>query len=395
MNVWRSVVLLALAVGIVLGPVPVARAATPRVIQVSPSGDDSTGNGSVASPFRSISHAIAAASPGTTIIVEPGTYSTMIALDKSVTVESDSDQIDAVSKTVIDAKGQSHGVWIHGVAASGSVVRGFTLKNADDQGILVEDTAHVLVEDNVVTNNALQPADAPRDYRVMAEDKAIQLEGTSDTEVQNNTVSENKHGGIAVLDSQTNPAVGNDLAGNRVTNNHGDCGIVLASYLPGKGLRDNVVERNDVTGNVAGIVVAADPPGTSTVGTVVRGNLVAGNQLPGIIIHSNAADQVVSGTEVSENTIRQNGADPGIRLNEATGIVIAGAVVPVTNTTLRANTISDESVPVWQFDPTARPQFAWGNLLPSTNVLPSVALGLALFLVACILVIRSVSRKRI
>ena len=394
MDVWRRAILLALAGGLLLGPVTVAWAATPSVLQVSPSGDDLAGNGSAESPFRSIAHAVAVATPGVTIIVEPGTYSTMITLDKSVTVESDSDKAEAVSKTVIDAKGQAHGVWIHGAAASGSIVRGFTLKNADDQGILVEDTAHVLVENNVVTNNGLQPADAPRDYQVMAEDKAIQLEGTSDTVVRNNTVSQNKHGGIAVLDSQTNPAVGNDLDGNRVTSNNGDCGIVLASYLPGKGLRNNVVERNTVTGNVAGVVVAADPPGTSTVDTVVRGNLIAANQLPGIIIHSNASDQIVSGTEVSENTIRQNGADPGIHLNEATGIVIAGAVVPVTNTTLRANTISDESVPVWHFDPTARPRFAVSDLLPSTRVSEFLALGIALGLVAA-LIVRSLLKKRV
>jgi hypothetical protein len=45
------------------------------IIHVATNGNDSTGNGSAASPFRSISRALQAATPGTAIRIHPGTYS--------------------------------------------------------------------------------------------------------------------------------------------------------------------------------------------------------------------------------------------------------------------------------------------------------------------------------
>jgi hypothetical protein len=345
-----------------------ALALSSLVLYVSPHGDDAGGSGTRRAPFATIAHALTVAPPGSTIVLEPGVYPTMVTIDWPVTLESDASYANAMATTVIDGTGRPNGVWIHGQAAAGAVVRGVTVENANDQGILVEDVADVTIEDTVVTSNALHPRPAPSDYRIMPEDKAIQLVGTRRAMVQHNIVTANRHGGIAVLDSPTNPAVGNIVSKNRVANNQGDCGIVVAAYVSGKGVSDNVVEGNTVVGNVAGIVVAADPPGTAATDNVVRGNVIVGNRLPGVIVHSNARDQVVSGTFVSENTIRDNGSFPGIHLNESAGIAIVGAVAPVTNTIVRNNRISDEAIPVWRFDPTARPLFSVGAVPPWVGV---------------------------
>lgn len=337
------------------GILPTASAADAPVLYLSPAGDDRSGNGSKSSPYQTVGRALAEATPGATIILLPGTYRTTIAVDKQLTIESDPEAPGAAASTIVDATGQSHGVWIHGSAAAGSVVRGLTVRNANDGAIIVADTRDVLVENNQVTNNALRPGAPPAEYAIMAESKAIQLQGTRAAVVRNNSVTENWHGGIAVLDSPANPGVKNQVVGNQIIGNQGDCGVVLAAYVPGKGIQANVVEKNTVRNNVAGIVVAADPEGTSATDNVVTGNLVEGNQLPGVIVHSNAPNQVVSGTVVSDNVIRRNGADPGVNLKDTAGIAIIGAYVPVTNTTVRNNTITEERVPVWQYDPTPQP----------------------------------------
>jgi len=43
----------------------------------------------------------------------------------------------------------------------------------------------------------------------------------------------------------------------------------------------------------------------------VTGNTGTGSGLPGIIVHSNSAGDVVSGTAVRDNTLSGNGPDPG------------------------------------------------------------------------------------
>lgn len=350
-----------------------ASAADPQVIYLSPTGDDRTGSGSRSAPYQTVGRALVEATPGATIILAPGTYRTTIEVDKRLTIESDPAVAKAAASTVVDATGESHGVWIHGAAAAGSIVRGLTVRNANDGGIIVADTSDVVVENNQVTNNALRPGAPPPEYEIMAEAKAIQLQGTQGVIVRNNSVTANQHGGIAVLDSRLNPGLKNQVVGNQIIGNVGDCGVVLAAYVPGKGIQANVVQQNTVRNNVAGIVVAADPEGTSATDNVVTGNLIEGNQLPGVIVHSNAPNQVVSGTVISDNTIRQNGADPGVNLKDTAGIAIIGAVVPVTNTTLRNNTITDERVPVWQYDPSPP---------PSNGAIPSLASNRQLLLAA-------------
>ncbi|HEX5416678.1 MAG TPA: right-handed parallel beta-helix repeat-containing protein [Chloroflexota bacterium] len=363
------------------GPMPVTFAADAPVLYLSPTGDDRSGTGSKSSPYQTIGRALGEATPGATIILLPGTYRTTIGIEKQLTIESDPEVANAAASTIIDATGQSHGVWIHGSGAAGAVVRGLTVRNANDGAIIVADTSDVLVENNQVTNNALHPGPAPAEYAIMAESKAIQLQGTRGAVVRDNRVTANWHGGIAMLDSPANPGVNNQVVGNQIVGNQGDCGVVLAAYVPGKGIQANVVEQNTVRNNVAGIVVAADPEGTSAVDNVVTGNLIEGNQLPGVIVHSNAPNQVVSGTVVSNNTIRRNGADPGVNLKDTAGIAIIGAYVPVTNTTVRNNTITDERVPVWQYDPPPQLGPSAGPSLTNNRQLLLTIAGIAAVLV--------------
>lgn len=51
------------------------------IIHVATNGNDSTGKGSAASPFRTIGRAVQAATPGTAVRIHPGTYSTRVNIN--------------------------------------------------------------------------------------------------------------------------------------------------------------------------------------------------------------------------------------------------------------------------------------------------------------------------
>ncbi len=267
----------------------------------------------------------------------------------------------------IDATGCDIGVYV-GPGITGVRIAGATISGAGDHGILVQDTSGVAIADDVVSGNGLAPhlcppPPTPPSGPCIPEDKAIALVGTSYSTVLDNAVVGNKaDGGIAITDDGTpgpgtlnpgtpSPATGNLVFGNRVVGNAGGCGIVLASYVAGEGASRNVVAGNVVAGNPAGIIVAADLPGTAAQGNWVVRNTVADNFLPGIILHANAPGDVVLATVVAGNTIYRNGPDPsaagGHGPTKPTGVIVVGEVTAITGTLVADNPINHEHFGVW------------------------------------------------
>jgi hypothetical protein len=161
------------------------------------------------------------------------------------------------------------------------------------------------------------------------EGKAIQLSGTSNSVVSHNILTDDLFGGIAVTDDgavdpgalnsgNSNPAVNNLVAGNLISNVSNDCGIVIAVYNP-QVASDNAVIGNQVYGSsppfgvnpyVGQIVVATDGPNATIQRTLLSGNTVVGSTLPGIVLHSNAPGDAISGTVIRQNTLGNNGYYP-------------------------------------------------------------------------------------
>lgn len=326
-----------------------------RTVYVGPGGSDTTGSGSRTAPYRTIQKAIDAVPSGGTVVLQPGTYRTMVSITKVVTLESESGQSGTSATTIIDATGQPVGILIDGTAAAGTTISGLTVEHANNHGIFVHDSSDVTIENDVITDNGLKP------NKKLDEDKAIQLVGTSNSLVADNIVTFNKaDGGIGVADDGhvdpgaatpglARPGDGNTIRGNTVERNTGGCAIVIASYNPGQGVAKNVVTANRLVDNVPGpIVVAADPPGTSATDNVVSDNTVMGGAIAGIIVHSNAPGQSVADNVVTGNTVSGNGADKQVGDMRPTGIVIAGTVGPVSGTRITANAISNEYYGIWQ-----------------------------------------------
>ncbi|WDL95243.1 right-handed parallel beta-helix repeat-containing protein [Alicyclobacillus sp. ALC3] len=347
-----------------------ATTANASTIYVSTTGSDTMGTGTAANPYQTISHAVAVAAPATTIVVEPGTYKESVTITKDVTLESDSSKTNAVANTVIDATGLANGIVVNGAGAAGTVISGLTIENANDHGIWVKDTSNVTVMGNVVNHNGLVPATTKT--TAIQEDKPILLDGTAYSVVANNTVDNNMaDGGISVTDYgmidpgapmpltpptgnpsgpppiQSVPGIGNLVIDNSINNDMGGCGVVVAAYNPGGGVLNNQVVGNTINKIVAGVVVAADVPGTVAKDNIVANNTITNNFIPGVIVHSNTPGDVVDGNVVVGNTMSMNGADSGVGDGRPTGIALIGGVLPVTNTTVANNMISNEGVGIW------------------------------------------------
>lgn len=335
-------------------PAPARAATPPSPFYVSTTGSDTTGTGSAGSPFATISHAVSLAVSGQTVVVEPGTYTEMVVITKQLTLTSETLE---PSTTTIDATGQPVGIAVVGAKAAGTVVEGFTVTGANNEGIFVQDSNNVVVDNNVVSNNA---------FNVIAglgEVKGIQLAGASESTVAGNTVVGNGYGGIGVTDDgpvdaswnataaptsgipagTSNPGNANLISGNLVENNHPNhCAIVISAYDPNEGVANNIISGNTVVDNQNGVIVAADTPNTIAINNTVIYNNILNNGEGGVIVHSNAPGDVVKGSIIDYNTFSANGYLPTLE-----GVIIGGeGTVPVTDTTIVGNVFQNEAIAV-------------------------------------------------
>jgi parallel beta-helix repeat protein len=317
---------------------------------------------------------VAAASEGDTIRVAKGTYSEEVVIGKPLSlIGEDSGSV------VVDAGGYGNGFNVDGYNNAGLnhvSVSGFTVKNADRQGILVINASFVTITDNIVTGNdkALVLGNPPTcpgipDYLKAGEDfdcgEGIHLTGVDHSTVSNNQVTDNA-GGI-LLSDDTGPTQFNLIAENVVQSNPFDCGITLASHHfsldpdpEWKGVSHNTVTRNTssqnglASGEGAGVGLFAGPPGAKTFGNVVTYNTLVGNGLPGVTMHSHVFNQNLNDNQIVGNRIAGNNGDPdadppGTPL-VPTGIVVfsdtgAGAP-PITGTVILQNEIKGEDIDV-------------------------------------------------
>src|SRR5580698_8123070 len=233
-----------------------------------------------------IGAAVAAAKSGDVIQVAAGTYK------EDVTISSTLSLIGAGSATtIIDATGLANGINIDGSAAapmsgvSGVVVSGFTVENANFQGILVQNASYVTVSSNQVLNNnqALVTSGAspscPGLPAALASGEAmdcgegINLTGADHSVVSNNVVQQNSGG--TLISEVSGVTSDNVIANILVSDNGRACGITMASHS-GMGVFQNTVIGNQslrngllIPGEGAGVGIYAAGPGAQTYSNVV------------------------------------------------------------------------------------------------------------------------------
>ena len=324
--------------------------------------------------FKTISSAVAATGSGGVILVSPGTYSESIWIGKSLSLVG-----AGRDKTIIDAKGLSNGIYIDGLDHPGLseiVISGFTIKNANFEGILVQNASAVTIAHNLVEKNDLSldvssakcpglPAFETDENMDCGE--GIHLMGTAHSIVSDNISRENS-GGILVTD-ETNQTNTNVVTHNDVHDNAFACGITLASH-PGYvksgtaplafGVVHNTVSDNDSHHNGLGIPGAgaggghfAPGPGNSTTYNSVVHNRLTNNGLPGVAVHNHVQllfphhppNPVVNDNSIVDNYISGNGPDGSLPTTANTGISVLG-VTPITGLVITGNVIENEDIDV-------------------------------------------------
>ena len=337
-----------------------------------------------------IGGAVSAATPGDTIQVAAGTYKEDVTISQTLAL------IGAGSaSTIIDATGLANGINIDGSASapmsgvSGVVVTGFTVENANFQGILVQNASFVTVSNNQVLNNnkGLVPSasgsSCPGLPAALASGEAfdcgegINLTGADHSVVVNNVVQHNS-GGILISDD-TGATYENLISGNLVSDNGFACGITMASHS-GMGLYSNTVSGNQslrngllLFGEGAGVGIYAAGPGAKNYSNVVINNVIMGNGLPGVAMHNHAAPAGAPPVDLDNNviignTISQNGADvEDTATSGPTGINIH-SLAPVNGTVISQNLISQETIAVAFTAPGGEVSAALNNFTAVTGV---------------------------
>jgi len=355
-----------LLAGLLVVGAPLAASAATRCVTTA-----AKSNCSADLTYTTITAAINASSANDTIQVAKGTYAEDVIIGKSLSIIAASEKT-----TTIDATGKANGFFIDGIddpGVSNVLISGFTVKNANFEGILVANASSVTISSNTVSGNdkALTAPDTMNaactgipSFETEEKDdcgEGIHLLGTDHSIVSDNLV-ENNAGGI-LLSDETTATSHNFITRNIVTKNSFDCGITLASHprasISGSGnpfgvtqntISDNVSNQNGLgaAGAGAGVGIFVGAASGNASGNLVINNTITKNTLPGVTMHSHAPGETFTDNVIVDNTISGNAADtgdPASMTSGPTGINVFGAS-PATGTIVSGNTITNESIDV-------------------------------------------------
>src|SRR5215469_10707240 len=101
--------------------------------------------------YATIGAAVSAAATGDTVQVAQGIYKEDVIIGKSLSLIGKNS-----ANTIIDAMGLANGVYVDGLDHAGLskvVVTGFTVENANFEGILMTNATLVTIQGNTVTGN--------------------------------------------------------------------------------------------------------------------------------------------------------------------------------------------------------------------------------------------------
>ncbi|MGH9687664.1 MAG: right-handed parallel beta-helix repeat-containing protein [Candidatus Acidiferrales bacterium] len=304
--------------------------------------------------YKTISAAVAAASPNDLIQVTPGVYKEDVVIGEPLTL------VAAIPATaIVDATGLSNGFYIDGFDHHGLnavTVSGFVVKNATNEGILISNASMVTVSGNYLTGNdvglgsgcpGIQPFELDEAFDC---GEGIHLSAVDHSTIANNRVEGNA-GGILISDD-SGPTFNNVIEGNSVIGNPFDCGITLASH-PSSAYTAGIT-HNTISGNIsdhngyqepgagAGVGIFSAGPGGEVSGNVIIGNTLTRNGLPGVAFHSHDPFDNLNDNVIAGNKIWGNGADTADALTPGTtGINVFGAS-PITGTIVTENVITGQ-----------------------------------------------------
>ena len=332
--------------------------------------------------YSKIATAVSHAAAFDVINVWPGTYKEDVVIGMPLSLIG-----SGVGNSIIDATGLANGIFVDGYDNAGLshiTIAGFTVKNANWEGVLVVSASDVTIRDSKIANNTKAPAMFTGNPGACPGQPGFETDETGDCGgglhligVWDSTISGNKitlnDDGILVSD-ETAPSHDILIIQNNVTDNPGECGIVLASHppvgaigSPHHGVYHVTVDGNDVENNGvqvggAGVGIFSDGIGQGRSSQhVISHNKLIGNGIGGVALHTHVGPNFhlpadhMDGNVIIGNYIAKNLADVDDTATGGTvGINInsGGGGTPVNGTIISHNIITDEDIDVAVNTPT-------------------------------------------
>jgi hypothetical protein len=304
----------------------------------------------------------------------------------------------------INAKGCDVGIYIPPGTSNVKIV-GTTITGANDHAIFAQDASNILVQNDFIWGNGATGGHSCNYVKApcIAEDKAVQFAGVSNSKIVGNTVRNNgADGGVGITTDGPTIDAGaltpsatasfwskNDVVeSNTIVDNIAGCGFVLSTYNPGVGDLNTWITDNTIVGvspysfsgvqYVGQIVIATDGPYGIISDTHVLNNHIDGSLLPGIVVHSNTFGDELTGVWIQHNVISENGWYPpqfatgsndpqakqgavGVALIAEHNVQPKGMPNPIlSNAHVVSNTILNDNIGVWRC-------FAASSVISSVN----------------------------
>lgn len=254
------------------------------VLFVNPTAENATsGDGSVAAPFKTITQALEVAEPSSVITLSPGTYSTAsgetfpLRLKAGVSIQGD--RRTRGSKIIINGGGTflsptfaRQNIAILG--ANQASLSGVTVTNSNPRGYgLWIESSNLLVSDNTFTGNAHD---------------GISITGNSQPIIRSNYFHQNGANGMTIY-GISRPEVRENVFEKT------GFGINIAQKAA------PILVGNRISENRAGIVTQAQSQ------PILRGNVIEGNTEDGLVAIATSQPNLGTKTEPGGNIFRQNG----------------------------------------------------------------------------------------
>jgi hypothetical protein len=162
-------------------------------LYVSKSGNDSTGDGSISKPWRTIQKASNNSHPGNTILVRAGTYSEEVDIAVSGTASNYITYMPYPGETVILDGNQSLGRLFFLYNIDYIRIKGFTIRNTVNEPAIYIDRSsdYIIVEGNTITNCNVG---GDRDYGCIQLHSERDAPGPTNSLIQNNVITMNVPG---------------------------------------------------------------------------------------------------------------------------------------------------------------------------------------------------------
>lgn len=339
---------------------------------VSPHGNDANPGTSPQQAWRDIQQAMNEATPGSTVLVLPGTYKEKLTCNVSGDATDGYITFQASGHVVINGTGISGADMINLNNQNYVQIIGFNIENdlhvANGSGIRMNGRDdHVNLLNNVIHNITGTSAmgitvygtdptagitnieiEGNQIYNCQpAPSEALTLNGNVSGFVIGNNYVRNENGvGIDCIGGEgmsSNPATdivrNGEVSGNRVTGVHEHNSNQDGAGILVDGGQNIVVERNISWANDVGIEVNAVKPDATTTGVIVRDNDVYLNWGPGISIGASAeSDGTVTDCQILNNTLVHDNvrhlSDDELRLQFGSGNEIENNLLDATRGTI-------------------------------------------------------------